>query len=124
MPNRNARPAAGKHTGRALNGGQEGASTPARRYLDYPNGCLLVARKHGKRCVLAKVVRWKGDWIVAMPYENRAEVREYVSLPMAAVQVAQDFGCRSWVFAVQEYGARPYSPVGRRSSAGPHAGQL
>jgi hypothetical protein len=94
---KDARPAAGKHTGRAPQCGRADASTPARRHLDYPKGCLLVAHKHGRRCVLAKLVRCNGSWVIAMPYEGRTEVREYVSLPMAALRVAEDFGARSWI---------------------------
>src|SRR5579871_6432074 len=94
----NARPypsswGAGGH-GRATQPGWSAGNAPCASYKD---GALLVVYKRGKVCRIAKLARLRGEMVLAMPYENRTEVTEYVSLPMKALTIAQEYGARRWV---------------------------
>lgn len=60
-------------------------------------GYAIRRIKHGKPCVLAKVVRARptGETVVAMPVKRRRFATP--SLPLEAIELARQSGASSWV---------------------------
>lgn len=60
-------------------------------------GFAIVRRKHGRTCVLAKVVTAQptGEIVVAMPVKSRRFATP--SLPAEALQLARQAGATAWV---------------------------
>lgn len=60
-------------------------------------GFAIVRTKHGRRCVLAKVVRARpsGEIVVAMPTKSRRFSTP--SLPLEALELARKSGATAWV---------------------------
>lgn len=62
-----------------------------------PPGYVIRCRKHGKVCVLAKVVRARptGEVVIAMPVKRRRFATP--SLPVRAIELARQSGATAWV---------------------------
>ena len=62
-----------------------------------PPGYAIRRLKHGKVCVLAKVVRARptGEVVIAMPVKRRRFATP--SLPVRAIELARQSGATAWV---------------------------
>lgn len=69
-----------------------------------PPGFAITKKKHGKSCVLAKVVKAEpsGEIVVAMPTKNRRFATP--SLPLAALALARQAGATSWIVRFDQEG--------------------
>ena len=67
-------------------------------------GFALCRYKHGRKCVLAKIVRAEptGEIVIAMPVRNRRFSAP--SLPATAFQLARRLGATAWIVRLDHRG--------------------
>jgi hypothetical protein len=86
--------------GRATGRTWSGVNAPDASY----DGFLLVSHKRGRTCVLAKLAKLGDELVLAMPFGNRREVTEAVSIPMKGIEAARKHGARRWLLRFKSTG--------------------
>jgi hypothetical protein len=57
----------------------------------------LAVRKHGRRCIVAKVVPLAGELVLAVVWRNQQGTKNAISMPTAVLDYARKAGCRRFV---------------------------
>jgi len=79
----------------------------------------LQVRKHGRLCVIAKLVIAQplAQLVLAMPFRNRREV-EHVSVPLSALAYAREHHARLWLVRLDNKGECRALPLAEVESSG------
>jgi hypothetical protein len=57
----------------------------------------LAVRKHGRRCIVAKIVPLAGELVLAVVWRNQRGTRQAISLPTVVLDYARKAGVRRFV---------------------------